>query len=249
MTPLATIARFRDKPPEFAPGERFKYSSSGYLLLGYIVERTSGERYEDFLRKNIYEPLGMSDSGYDHPRTILKDRASGYLREKGELVNAMFMRMDTPLGGGSMYSTVGDLLRWDQALYTDKLISRKSLAQIFTPFQGHYPVAPRNRRFGYGYGWFILKSFGHDLITHSGNIPGFCSVIMRYPEDRTLVIVLENMEAQGGGDPDLVEPYATANGLSAIAFGLPPNTDPISVTLHDQEPPRRPLALQSPPPL
>jgi CubicO group peptidase (beta-lactamase class C family) len=78
MTPLETIARFRDKPLEFVPGERFNYDNSGYLLLGHIVERTSGERYEDFLRKNIYEPLGMLHSGYDHPRIVLKDRASGY---------------------------------------------------------------------------------------------------------------------------------------------------------------------------
>jgi CubicO group peptidase (beta-lactamase class C family) len=78
MTPLATIARFRDKPLEFVPGERFSYDDSGYLLLGYIVERASGERYEDFLRKNIYEPLGMADSGYDHPWVILKDRARSW---------------------------------------------------------------------------------------------------------------------------------------------------------------------------
>lgn len=228
MTPLATIARFRDKPLDFTPGERFNYSNSGYLLLGYIVERTSGERYEDFLRKNIYEPLGMLNSGYDHPKNILKDRARGYSKENGQLVNAMFMEMDTPLGGGSMYSTVGDLLRWDQALYTQRLVSRKSLEEMFAPFQGPYPKGWWSRH-RYGLGWFITTWFGRNLIWHEGGTYGFCSAILRYPDDRTLVVVLENRDE---GEDDYFdikeEPMVVANGLSAIAFGLPPNTNPAS---------------------
>jgi len=244
MTPLATIARFRDKPLEFVPGERFSYDDSGYLLLGYIVERASGERYEGFLRKNIYEPLGMLDSGYDHPWVILKDRASGYAKKDGQIVNAMLMEMDQPLGGGSMYSTVGDLLRWDQALYTDKLVSRKSLEQMFTPYQGAYPAVRRweqglYSRHRYGYGWFVTKWFSQNLIWHDGVINGFCSAILRYPEDRTLVIVLENMEPEGGRDPDLkMEPMAVANGLSAIAFGLQPDSSPISAMNPEATPKR-----------
>jgi len=238
MTPLETMARFRDKPPEFPPGQQFSYDSSGYLLLGYIIERSSVEKYEEFLRKNIYEPLGMSDSGYDHPWIILKDRASGYERKDGQIYNTMLMEMDTPFGGGSMYSTVEDLLRWDQALYTEKLVSRKSLAQVFTPFQGPYPaVQPWQRglysRHRYGYGWFITKWFGRDLTWHPGLIHGFCAEIYRYPQDRTLVIVLENMEPEMEGvtEPDLkAEPMIVANGLSAIAFGLPPDTSPVSAT-------------------
>jgi CubicO group peptidase (beta-lactamase class C family) len=238
MTPLATIARFRDLPLEFVPGERFSYDDSGYLLLGHIVERASGKRYEDFMRENIYEPLGMLDSGYDHPWVILKNRASGYARKDGQTVNAMLMEMDTPFGGGSMYSTVEDLLRWDQALYTEKLVSRKSLDQMFTPFQGRYvPVEPWQRglysRHQWGYGCWITKWFGHDLIWIPGFIHGFVAAILRYPEDRTVVIVLENMEpnAEGVTDPDLeMEPMTVANGLSAIAFGLSPDSNPVATT-------------------
>jgi CubicO group peptidase (beta-lactamase class C family) len=236
MTPLETMARFRDQPLQFGPGERFRYDSSGYLLLGYIIERASGERYEDFLRMNIYEPLGMSDSGYDHPWIILKNRASGYERKDGQVINAMIMEMDTPFGGGSMYSTVGDLLRWDQALYSEKLVSRKSIEQIFTPYQGPYmPVEPWERgwyaRHQYGFGWSIAKWFDRDLVWHGGIIHGFCSAILRYPQDRTLVVVLENMEPDlaKAVDPDLdMDPMTIANGLSAIAFGLPSDTSPIS---------------------
>jgi len=229
MTPVATIARFRDKPLDFAPGNRFTYSNSGYLLLGYIIERASGEKYEDFLRKNIYEPLGMLDSGYDHPRVVLKDRASGYAKENGRVVNATYMEMDTPFGGGSMYSTVGDLLRWDQALYTEKLVSEKSLAQVFTPTQVPYPKGWWSRH-KYGFGWFLTKWFGRSLIWHEGGPSGFASAILRYPEDRTLVVVLENMEELEPGEYWDIneEPMVVANGLSAIAFGLRPNTNPIS---------------------
>lgn len=241
MTPLETIARFRDKPLDFSPGQQFSYSNSGYLLLGYIIERASGEKYEEFLRKNIYEPLGMSGSGYDHPWIILKGRASGYARKDGQIVNAMIMEMDTPFGAGSMYSTVEDLLRWDQALYTEKLVSRKSLAQVFTPYQGPYPaVQPWLRGFlsrhRYGYGWFITKWFGRDLVWHAGLISGFCSAILRYTQDHTLVVVLENMEPDFGGvtEPDLkAEPMTVANGLSAIAFGLSPDSSPVSTTSPD----------------
>ena len=221
-------------PLEFAPGERFSYDDSGYLLLGYIIERASGEKYEDFLRENIYEPLGMLDSGYDHPWVILKNRASGYAKKDGQVVNAMLMELDQPLGGGSMYSTVGDLLRWDQALYTDSLVSRKSLQEMFTPYQGAYPAVRLweqglYSRHRYGYGWFITKWFGRKLIWHDGEINGFCSAILRYPEDRTVVIVLENREVEGRPDPDLkMEPMTVANGLSAIAFGLAADASAIS---------------------
>jgi len=229
MKPLATIARFRDKPLDFVPGDRFTYSNSGYLLLGHIIERASGEKYEDILRKNIYDPLGMLDSGYDHPRVILKDRASGYAKENGHVVNATYMEMDTPFGGGSMYSTVGDLLRWDQALYTEKLVFEKSLAQIFTPTEVPYPKGWWSRH-KYGFGWFLTKWFRRNLIWHEGGTYGFEAAILRYPEDRTVVVVLENMELLEQGEYWDIngEPMVVANGLSAIAFGLPPSTNPIS---------------------
>ncbi len=122
MTPLETIARFRDKPLEFLPGERFRYDNSGYLLLGYIIERASGQRYEDFLRKNIYEPLGMSDSGYDHPWIILKKprwrlrkerRASRQCHDHGDghaarwWIHVLDSRGSTPLGPGTVLGEAG----------------------------------------------------------------------------------------------------------------------------------------------
>jgi CubicO group peptidase (beta-lactamase class C family) len=226
MTPLDSIARFRDKPLDFEPGSQFHYSNSGYLLLGYIIERISGKKYEDFLRENIFEPLGMRNSGYDHPWIILKDRASGYVRKDQQWRNAMLMEMDTPFAGGSMYSTVGDLLIWDQALYSDKLISPQSSKEIFTAFETKYPDGWFSRH-RYGYGWLLTTWFGRKLVWHSGGIYGFCSTILRYPKDRTLVIVLEN-EEENEEEEDLRTKFMiVANGLSAIAFGYPPDADPL----------------------
>jgi CubicO group peptidase (beta-lactamase class C family) len=196
----ATIERFKDKPLEFTPGERFSYTSSGYVLLGYIIEQVSGLRYEDFLRQEIFEPLGMQDSGYDHPQTVLQHRAAGYCKQGTRYINAVHFEMDTPHAAGALYSTVQDLFLWDQALYTEKLISQSSLEAMFTPF-----------RKPYAYGWIIAESFGRKMVTHGGTISGFRAGIARFPEERVCVIVLSNIEEASSGK------FAT--DLAAIVFG------------------------------
>ena len=221
MPVLDTVARFKDKPLDFAPGTAFHYSDSGYLLLGYVVEQASGEKYEDFMRENIYEPLHMQNSGYDHPWLILKHRAQGYAVKDGTIVNAAYMQMDTPFGGGSQYSTVGDLLLWDQALYGDRLLSRNSLTAMFTPNPAKVPPEwLLGEKGGYGYGWMIEELFDRKLYVHGGLINGFSTIIMSYPEDRTLVVVLRNQQEDFPGDLKKLKIVYIGKGLSAIAFGL-----------------------------
>ena len=123
-------------PLDFAPGEKFSYSNSGYVLLGAIIEKLTGRSYEDFVRENIFQPLGMDDSGYDHAGTVLKNRASGYEFPDGKMANAPYVDMSIPHAAGALYSTVVDLYKWDRALYTEKLISKAGLARMFTPFKG-----------------------------------------------------------------------------------------------------------------
>ncbi len=157
---LDTVARFKDKPLDFLPGQGFHYSDSGYLLLGYVVEQASGEKYEAFLEENVYKPLHMKDSGYDHPQPILQHRAQGYALKNGSIVNSAFMAMDTPFGGGSQYSTVKDLLLWDQALYGERLLSAKSRQAMFTPNPQQVPPEwLLGKKGGYGYGWMIEGAF------------------------------------------------------------------------------------------
>jgi CubicO group peptidase (beta-lactamase class C family) len=194
------VGRLADKPLEFAPGDKFAYSNSGYYLLGLIIERASGKPYADFLQEAIFAPLAMTQTGYDNPSRILTNRAAGYARQAGETVNAAYMDMTIPYAAGGLYSTTEDLFRWDRALYSDALVSQRSLDEIFTPFKG-----------GYGYGWSIGQRFDRQAIAHGGGIYGFATQVDRFPSDRVTVIVLSNVETAPAG--------RMANDLAAIVFG------------------------------
>jgi CubicO group peptidase (beta-lactamase class C family) len=176
------IASFNDKPLEFEPGERFAYSNSAYIVLGKIIERASGHDYATFLKRNIFEPLEMDDTGYDHNGAILPRRAAGYSRTLVLLANAPYIDMSWPHAAGALYSTVNDLSKWDQALLAGKLISPESYELMFTPGKASY-----------GFGWFIRETDGHKEISHGGGIHGFQSSVIRYPDDKLVVIVLCNV--------------------------------------------------------
>ncbi|MFM9263594.1 serine hydrolase [Tychonema sp. BBK16] len=190
-SPTETIARFKDKPLDFQPGEKFSYSNSGYVVLGAIIEQASGKRYEAFLQENIFVPLQMVDSGYDHNNGGL---AIGYRDQTS--VPADFINMSIPYAAGGLYSTVEDLYRWDQSLYTDKLIPKDLLDKMFTAFA---PIADSGG-FGYGYGWLIGKEFDRSVVSHGGGISGFKTAIARYPNDKVVIIVLGNREDVNSGD-------------------------------------------------
>jgi CubicO group peptidase (beta-lactamase class C family) len=181
--PAETLARFRDKPLEFAPGERYAYSNSGYVLLGYIIEKVAGKSYHHFLRENILQPLGMRDTGYDFTEVVLENRAAGYRRASSSVLNAEYIDMTIPHAAGALYSTVEDLFLWDRALAAGKLISAASYEAMFTPARNNY-----------AYGWIVQTLAGRKVIAHGGGINGFFSRIMRFPETNSCVIVLSNIE-------------------------------------------------------
>jgi CubicO group peptidase (beta-lactamase class C family) len=198
-----TISLFKDKPLEFPPGEQFRYSNSGYLLLGFIIEKVSGQTYEEFLKGNIFGPLNMVNSGYDHPSAILKNRASGYNLAMEGLINGPYNNMTAPHAGGALYSTVEDMFLWDRALYTEKILKKSSLDRMFTPFKGNY-----------GYGWIIDSIFGHKRIQHGGSIVGgFQSHIARYVDDDVLIVFLCNQQPTNA--------RKISEDLAAIVFGQP----------------------------
>src|ERR1700752_1736699 len=146
-TPEQTIVRFKDKPLDFPPGEKWNYSNSGYILLGTIIEQVSGQSYEMFLQQNIFDPLQMTNTGYDHNDDSL---AMGYTGVNSRWEKPDLIDMSLPYAAGGLYSTVEDLYRWDQALYTQQLVSHESLNLLFTP---HAKIAAFG--LGYGYGWFV----------------------------------------------------------------------------------------------
>ena len=191
-TPQQLIELIVDKPLDFTPGTNWSYSNTGYILLGMIVEKTSGQSYADFLKANIFEPLGMSESGYDRARDILKQRASGYEIVEGHIANANFFDMSVPFSAGGIYSTVEDMYRWNEALAENgKLLSADSLKQMFT----EYPEATREGQH-YGYGVVISRlKFGRLLYYHGGGIEGFSSSIQRYPKNRVCIVILSNFDS------------------------------------------------------
>jgi CubicO group peptidase (beta-lactamase class C family) len=191
---------FKGKPLQFEPGSQFAYSNSGYVLLAGIIEKVSGISYAEFLQRNIFEPLGMANSGQDVFTTVLKNRATGHGGDGRTVYQAPYRDMPFMSGAGSLYSTVKDLFLWDRALYTDKLLSKASRDKMFTPYKDNY-----------GYGWFIEQRDGRNVISHMGAINGFLTNIDRFVDDTVVVINLLNYECTFH--------RAVNTGLAAIALG------------------------------
>jgi CubicO group peptidase (beta-lactamase class C family) len=205
MMPVTTqemIARFKDKPLDFKPGEKWDYSNSGYFLLGAIIEKVSGESYESFLQKNIFDPLKLTGTGYDHFDTILKKRATGYSLSKGKTVNSAFLDMTQPYSAGSLYSTVEDLFLWYEALYSGKVLSAKSFEMLTTPVKNNY-----------AYGLGVETKFNRKMIAHGGGINGFATFIARFPEEKLTIVVLRN------ADYGVPPPGKITQDFAAIVFG------------------------------
>jgi CubicO group peptidase (beta-lactamase class C family) len=135
ITPEKLVEWFRDKPLEFEPGTKWNYSNSGYVLLGYLIEKISGQSYSDFVQQNIFMPLGMKDSGYDSNSAIIAHRAAGYTPGKNGPVNAGFVHMSIPFSAGALYSTTEDLLRWEQGLFGGKGVESGVTGQDDHAFQ------------------------------------------------------------------------------------------------------------------
>ena len=188
ITPRELLDRFIDSPLDFQPGERISYSNCGYWVLGPIIEQVSGQSYEAFVQQWILEPLDMHDSGYDQDASGL---AVGYV-DQNTAAPAQVIESSFLYSAGALYSTVGDLYRWDQALYTEQLIPRELLDQMFTPQVSLYPDAVGS--VAYGYGWIVLDHLGRHLVSHGGALDGFRSWIFRYPDDHITIIILSNQE-------------------------------------------------------
>ncbi|MDQ2772917.1 MAG: serine hydrolase [Bacteroidota bacterium] len=188
-TPAAFVATFSGMPLDFEPGTSWKYSNSGYFLLGVIIEKVAGKPYEQVLSEQILKPLHMQDSGFDLAENILPHRAAGYDRTPEGLYNTTYVDMSVPYAAGALYATVGDLYKWDQALYSAQLLSEAGKARMFRADRQHY-----------AYGWLNMKmAVGADsvgVLAHSGHVNGFGTYLLRVPQDHQLVVVLDNEGGQ-----------------------------------------------------
>lgn len=189
-TPAETVASVSDIPLTGTPGTSFSYTNTGYVLLGMVIEDRSATSYEAFLQDETFGPLGMKDSGYEDGDT--PGLATGYAF--GSTV-AEPLDMSVPYAAGGLYSTVLDLERWEEALYTDTLAPAADMARYFTALT---EISDR-AGFGYGYGQYVGDDDGSKLVSHDGGINGFISQLSRYPDDHITVAVLTNREQS----PDL----------------------------------------------
>lgn len=214
LTQDELIATFADLPLEFAPGSRYRYSNSGYVLLARIIETVSGESYADFLEANIFDPLGMEDTLVDDPALILPRRAEGYSPgPEGAVINAPYNDMGIPGGAGAMVSTTGDLLKWQRGLFGGRLLDAAHLAEYLTPseheaFSGDY----------YAHGVIVDRSGEEPFYWHDGGIEGFNSWLSHDPQRGITIAVLANLN--GGAASKLGEQLTMlAQGRAIILPG------------------------------
>ena len=187
MSSSDLLAYFKDLPLEFEPGTRFLYNNSGYHLLGIIIENIAGMSYEQFIQQRIFQPLQMNCSYYMHNETIIPRRADGYEKTAEGYRHAFYLNMEIPYAGGSLGSTVEDLVRWDAALREERLIDAATQERMYTPVQ-----LANGQTEAYGYGFRIAEYEGHRLIGHGGGIPGFHTFIARFIDDQAMIAVLAN---------------------------------------------------------
>ena len=211
-------AHGKDIPLLFPPGEKWAYSNAGYILLGYLIEKLSGQRYGQFLQENIFTPLGMTSTGYDDGRAVIGGRAAGYVRKGITLLNTGYTNPDVAHAAGALYSTTEDLYRWEQALFGGKVLSPASLQAMTTEVAG-----------GYGYGQSIGTQFKHTVISHIGRINGYVSYLGYFPAERVTIILLLNY------DIGLVAIENLSRDVAAICLGepyQPPTATVIAVDPH-----------------
>lgn len=214
-------------PIEWAPGAKWAYRNTNYVVLGVLIHKITGERYDRFLHDRIFAPLGMTSTRLISDRDIIKNRSSGYeIDDAGQLKNQEWVSPTfNSTADGALYFNVLDLAKWDAALYTTRLLTRASLDRIWTV----YPLNDGKPNPGhYGFGWVITQFHGHKLIEHGGAWQGFTCDISRYPDDSLSVVVLTNLDA-ARSSPDviahvvagLVEPALMPAKLTAIADNDP----------------------------
>jgi D-alanyl-D-alanine carboxypeptidase len=213
----------KDDALEFPPGTKWKYDNTGYILLGAIIEKVSGLSYADYVRKNIFEPLGMKHSYYGSNSAVVPGRASGYSRNAGNWANATYLSMTQPYAAGSLMSSVDDLAIWDGAISAGKLLSKASWDRAFTP----YKLANGDDTH-YGYGWAVDAYDGHPIIRHNGGIFGYVSEVARLPNDHIYVALLTNSD---GHDFDT---GFLATELAAAVIG-DPYREPVKAKLDPKE--------------
>lgn len=188
QTPKEMVDFFKNEPIDFKPGEQFSYNNSGYVVLGYIIEIVSGKTYEDFIEQNIFKKLAMNNSRYASDREIVKHRAYGY-HNRGTFTNKMQVSLSIPYASGSLMSSVDDMLKWQEAINTNSLITEVSKKKVYTNY-----TLNNGEHINYGYGWHLKDIDGTPIREHGGSIFGFKSMGVYVPDLDIYVIGFSNCD-------------------------------------------------------
>jgi CubicO group peptidase (beta-lactamase class C family) len=184
-TPQELIELLKDLPLNYEHGTKFRYNNMAYVLLGRIIETVTGMSYPDYLEHKVLRPLKLRSSGYDDGRAVVSRLAQDYTDGASGVLKGRFFNMSNAYAAGAMYSTVDDLLAWQQMLVQGKVLSQPSLKAMFTD-GGHR----------YGLGWFVRDSLSRKMVEHGGNVGGYSSLLAYYPDDRLTIVVLSNYGEQ-----------------------------------------------------
>lgn len=189
LSPKEMVDFFKNEPVDFAPGEQFDYNNSGYVLLGYIIELVSGEPYENYIQKHIFDKAGMSHSRYASDVAVINKRAYGY-RKKGETYfNKPYISFSIPFASGALMSTVDDMLLWQKALNQNLLLDAGTANLAFSKYKLN-----NGETFAYGYGWHLKTIDGVPDREHGGSVFGFKTMGVYLPSKDIYVIGLSNCE-------------------------------------------------------
>jgi CubicO group peptidase (beta-lactamase class C family) len=205
------LQEYASTPMLNKPGEVFRYSNSGYVLLGRVIENVSGKSYEEYLNENILRPAGMEHTAIDHTPDLVPHRANGYRWDGEAIINAANGNPDHTYSAGALRSTVDDMYRFDRALKEGKLFSPAITSKAWTGYEPWVAPPPFQVEARYGYGWMIGQEFGHRYVGHGGWVNGFVSQFNRYPDDDAVMIVLWNFETSNH--------IPISQDLAAILFG------------------------------
>lgn len=176
-------------PLAFEPNTKYEYSNSNYFLLGYILEKVSGQSYPDYLKDHILDPAGLASTFYDNPTQLIPNRANGYAFSNGIYWNAGYISMSLVYSAGALLSSAGNLYKWHKALYSGKIIRKETLLKAVTPFK-----LADGTQSGYGYGFFVRNEKGLRSVGHGGAIDGFRSTAVYYPDQDVYISCLLNSD-------------------------------------------------------
>src|ERR1041385_5539997 len=208
LTHEQVLGLIKDKPFDFEPGTRWRYDNSAFYLAGMVVERVTKHEYGAYVREHVFKPLGMNSASLCYARMVVPHLASGYEVDGGALVNA-FMTWKLPFAGGAVCATASDLLKWQAALDSGRVLTPSSLALMRTP-----TTLADETKIDYGLGTRLGSLDGHRMLGHTGSGGGHRTVLASFPDDRLTIVILINTE---DGSP---APVAVAAEIARAALGL-----------------------------